>query len=115
MTAKLTKSSFHFVVSVGCFLLGLLASSASQSSGGETFVRVAMSVCVAGALAFTFLALRLRRRARLGLDSSFTSQSFRVAYAVVALIITLVCLWLPEHEQSYQCSGANRCRWRGQR
>ena len=92
MTAKLTNPVFiSWYLSV-IFLLGLLASSAiTVVPGGETFVRVAMSICLAGAVAFTFLAVRLRRRARLGLDFGlFTSQSFRVAYAVVALIITLV-------------------------
>jgi hypothetical protein len=92
MTAKLTNPVFiSWYLSV-IFLLGLLTSSAiTVVPGGEAFVRVTMSVCLACVLVFAFLALLLRHRARRGLDFGVsTSQPFRVGYAVLALIITLV-------------------------
>ncbi len=92
MTANLTNPVFVSWYLAVIFLLGLLVSSAiTVVPGGEGFVRSMMSVCLACALAFAFLALLLGRRARRGLDFGvFSSQSFRVAYAVIALIITLV-------------------------
>ena len=92
MTAKLTNPvliSWYLVV---VFLLGSLTTSALTTvPGGEAFVAVTIWVCLVCSLGFVIVALWLWRRARRGLGFGvFTYRPFRVAYAAMALIITLV-------------------------
>ncbi len=74
------------------FLLGSLASSAiTVRPGGETFVGATMAVCLVGTVVFAVLAALLSRRARRGLDYGvFSSQSLRIGYTLLALIITVI-------------------------
>lgn len=92
MAAKLTNPVFISWYLAIIFLLGLLTSSAiTVVPGGEAFVRVTMSVCLACAFLFAVLALRLRQRTRRGLGLGvFSSQHLCVGYAVLALIVTLL-------------------------
>jgi len=85
MTSKLTNPVFISWYLAFVFLLGLLTTSAiTVVPGPETFVGVAMAVCLGCAVFFTAMAIALPRRPRRSLGLG----GFGVAYSVFALVIT---------------------------
>jgi hypothetical protein len=92
MIAKLTNPVFISWYLAGVFLLGMAASSAiTVAPEAIGFAGLSMLVCLACAFVLSGLALWLRHRARRGLGFGILDlQPVRLAYAVLALLITLV-------------------------